>query len=126
MLLVDELNRQLLSFRPDRQSGDDILHRETLRSFGEFVDRRRLRIQAAGTSIPAIIWYVVLTGAILNVLVLWLFDLGRMTHVVLGGVLTLFIGLVIYMVAVLDQPFRGVHGLAPDDLIHARQQISPH
>ena len=126
MLLVDELNRQLFSFRPDRQSGDDILHRETLRSFGEFVDRRRLRIQAAGTSIPAIIWYVVLTGAILNVLVLWLFDLERMTHVVLGGVLTLFIGLVIYMVAVLDQPFRGVHGLAPDDLIHARQQISPH
>ena len=92
MLLVDELNRQLLSFRPDRQSGDDILHRETLRSFGEFVDRRRLRIQAAGTSIPAIIWYVVLTGAILNVLVLWLFDLGRTTHIVLGGVLTLFIG----------------------------------
>jgi len=126
MLLVDELNRQLLSFRPDRQSGDDILHRETLRSFGEFVDRRRLRIQAAGTSIPAIIWYVVLTGAILNVLVLWLFDLGRTTHIVLGGVLTLFIGLVIYMVAVLDQPFRGVHGLAPDDLIHARQQISRH
>src|SRR5215210_1837362 len=94
MLLVDELNRQ---------SGDDILHRETLRSFGEFVDRRRLRIQAAGTSIPAIIWYVVLTGAILNVLVLWLFDLGRTTHIVLGGVLTLFIGLVIYMVAVLDE-----------------------
>jgi hypothetical protein len=44
---------------------------------------------------------------------------------VLGGVLTVFIGLVIYMVAVLDQPFRGVHGLAPDDLLYARRQISP-
>ena len=58
--------------------------------------------------------------------VLWLFDLSRTTHFVLGGVLTVFIGLVIYMVAVLDQPFRGVHGLAPDDLIEARQQISTH
>jgi Protein of unknown function (DUF4239) len=125
-LLVDDLDRQLLGFRPDRQSGEDILHRETLRSVGEFVDRRRLRIQAAGTSIPAIIWYVVLTGAVLNVFVLWLFDLSRTTHFVLGGVLTVFIGLVIYMVAVLDQPFRGVHGLAPDDLLIARRQISRH
>ena len=56
---------------------------------------------------------------------LWLFDLSRTTHFVLGGVLTVFIRLVIYMVAVLDQPFRGVHGLAPDDLLYARRQISP-
>ncbi len=125
MRLVDELSRQLLDFRPDRQNGEDILHRETLRIFGEFVERRRLRIQAGGTSIPAIIWYVVLTGAVLNVLVLWLFDLSRTTHFVLGGVLTVFIGLVIYMMAMLDQPFRGVHGLAPDDLLEAKQQISP-
>jgi hypothetical protein len=123
LLLVDELNRQLLSFRPNRDASEDILHRETLRTFSEFVDRRRARMEAGGTNIPPIIWYVVLTGAILNVVVLWLFDLGRTTHLVLGGVLTLFIGLVIYMVAVLDQPFRGVHGLTPDDLISARQEI---
>ena len=122
--LVDDMNRQLVAFRPDRQTGEDILHQQTLRSFGEFIDRRGLRIQASGTSIPAIIWTIVLIGAILNVLVLWLFDLSRTTHFVLGGVLTVFIGLVIYMVAVLDQPFRGVHGIDPDDLVHARQQIS--
>ena len=122
--LVDELNRGLLAFRPDRQAGEDILHRETLRTFGEFVERRRTRIQAGATSIPPIIWTVVLIGAVLNVFVLWLFDLSRTTHLVLGGVLMAFIGLVIYMVAVLDEPFRGVHGLAPDDLVEARRQIS--
>ena len=124
--LADELSRGLLAFRPDRQASEDILHQETLRTFGEFVERRRTRIQAGATSIPAIIWSVVLIGAVLNVFVLWLFDLSRTTHFVLGGVLTVFIGLVIYMVAVLDQPFRGVHGLAPDDLLIARRQISPH
>jgi Protein of unknown function (DUF4239) len=124
--LVDELSRGLLTFRPDREAGEDILRQETLRAFGEFVERRRTRIQAGATSIPAILWSVVLIGAVLNVFVLWLFDLSRTTHFVLGGVLTVFIGLVIYMVAVLDQPFRGVHGLAPDDLLIARRQISPH
>ena len=71
------------------------------------------------------IWYVVLIGAVLNVFVLWLFDLKRTSHFVLGGVLTIFIGLVVYMVAILDQPFRGAHGLKPDDLILARRQMDP-
>jgi hypothetical protein len=124
-LLVDELSRQLFSVKPNRETGEDLLQRETLRAFDEFIERRRIRIQAAGTSIPPVIWYVVLTGAALNVFVLWLFDLKRTTHFILGGVLTIFIGLVIYMVAVLDQPFRGAHGLRPDDLISARQQMNP-
>jgi hypothetical protein len=101
--LVDELSRGLLTFRPDRQAGEDILHQETLRTFGEFVERRRTGIQAGATSIPAILWSAVLIGAVLNVFVLWLFDLSRTTHLVLGGVLTAFIGLVIYMMAMLDE-----------------------
>jgi hypothetical protein len=125
VLLVDDLNRQLLSFKANREAGEDVLHRETLRTFSEFVERRRTRIQAAGTSIPPVIWYVVLIGAALNVLILWLFDLKRTSHFIIGGVLTIFIGLVVYMVAVLDQPFRGSHGLPPDDLVHARQQMNP-
>jgi hypothetical protein len=124
-LLVDEFSRQLSNFRPDRESGESMVHQEALRTFSEFVERRRIRIQAAETSIPTVIWYVVLVGAVLNVFVLWLFDLNRTSHFVLSGVLTIFIGLVVYMVAVLDQPFRGAHGLQPDDLVLARQQMNP-
>jgi hypothetical protein len=57
-------------------------------------------------------WYVVRTGAVLNVFVLWLFDLSRATHLVLGGVLMIFIGLVVYLVAVLD------HAALPGSLRH--------
>jgi hypothetical protein len=123
MRLIDQLARDLLNYKPNRETGENLLHQETLRTFDEFIERRRLRIQAAGTSIPVVIWYVVLIGAALNVFVLWLFDLRRSTHFLLGAVLTIFIGLVIYMVAVLDRPFRGTHGLQPDDLIRARQQM---
>jgi hypothetical protein len=70
-----------------------------------------------------VIWTVVLVGAALNAFTLWLFDLKRTTHFILGGVLMAFIGLVIYMVAVLDRPFRGAHGLKPEDLVHARQEM---
>ena len=125
MRLVDRLSRELLGFRPTREAGEDMLHGEALRTFAEFIEQRRLRVQAAGTSVPRVIWSVVLVGAALNVFTLWLFDLKRTTHFILGGVLMAFIGLVVYMVAVLDRPFHGAHGLRPDDLIQARQQMNP-
>ncbi|MGF9759535.1 hypothetical protein AAII07_30510 [Microvirga sp. 0TCS3.31] len=125
MLLVDRLSRELLGFRPTRDAGEDLLHGEALRTYAEFIEQRRLRVQAAGTSIPRVIWGVVFVGAALNVFTLWLFDLKRTTHFILGGVLMAFIGLVVYMVAVLDRPFHGAHGLRPDDLVQARQQMQP-
>ncbi len=124
-LLVDQLGRQLMGFRPNRDAGEDLIHEAALRIFEHFIEQRRLRIQAAGTSIPRVIWAVVIVGAALNVFILWLFDLKRTTHFILGGVLMIFIGLVVYMVGVLDRPFHGAHGLKPDDLLHARQQMNP-
>lgn len=122
---VDELNRKLVTFRPEGLPGDEAVHSATLRSFNEFIERRRDRVQAASTSIPPIIWYVVLIGAALNAFVLWLFNVGRVTHLILGGVLSFYVGLVIYMVATLDDPFRGAHGLRPDYLLQAYERMKP-
>ena len=49
----------------------------------------------------------------MNVVVIWMFDLRQVTHAIIGGTISLFIGLVIYMVAVLDAPYRGVRGIKP-------------
>ncbi len=121
--LVGELNRQLVTFRPEGRPGDEAVYSATLRSFNEFVERRRDRIQAAGTSVPPILWYIVLIGAALNAFVLWLFSVGRVTHLILGGVLSFYVGLIIYMVAALDDPFRGANGLRPTYLLNAREQM---
>lgn len=123
--LVDRLSRELLGFRPDPNAGESPIHSAALQTFDEFIEQRRLRLQAAGTRVPRVIWSIVLVGAALNVLILWLFDLRRTTHLILGGVLMTYIGLVIYMVGVLDRPFHGAHGLKPGDLIQARQQMTP-
>jgi len=124
-MLVDRLSRLLLGFKPDRDKGEDLVHQAALRTFEGFIEQRRLRIQAAGTSIPRVIWAVVIAGAALNVFILWLFDLKRTTHFILGGILMIFVGLVVYMVGVLDRPFHGADGLKPDDLLRARQQMNP-
>lgn len=122
--LVDRLNQKIMMLRPELRGSDDALHNNTLERFNQWVETRRTRIEAGDTHIPLILWYVVLIGAALNAAVMWLFDLGRLTHLIVSGVLISFIGLVIYMVAALDRPFRGPNGIGPDYLLHARQQMS--
>ncbi len=103
--------------------GEQALHVNTLRLFSDFVDRRQQRLDASETNIPGILWFVVLSGAVLNSVALWLFDLHRQTHLVIGTCLSLFIGIIVYMLAMLDDPFSGYSGLLPDNFISAKAQL---
>ena len=122
--LVDRLGHVLQGFNPST-NGEQALHESTLRLFSDFVDRRQQRIDASETNIPGILWFVVLTGAVVNAVALWLFDLDRQTHLVIGTCLSLFIGIIVYMLAMLDQPFSGYFGLMPDNLVSARAELPP-
>lgn len=118
--LMNELHRRLAIFQPSNMS-ESLLHAQTLRTLDEFVEARRLRISAGGSAIPRIMWVVVLMGAVMNACVIWMFDLRPTTHAIIGGTLSLFIGLVIYMIAVLDAPFSGVHGIKPEALAQVHE-----
>lgn len=118
--IMTQLHRALAQFQPGSMS-ESLLHAQTLRALDEFVEARRLRISAGGSALPHIMWVIVLCGAVLNAFVIWMFDLRRSTHAIVGGTLSLFIGLVIYMIAALDAPFRGPHGIAPDAIIEVHR-----
>lgn len=113
--IMNELHKRLSIFQP-RNASESLLHAQTLRTLDAFVEARRLRISAGGSAIPRIMWVVVLVGAVMNACVIWMFDLRQTTHAIIGGTLSLFVGLVIYMVAVLDAPFSGVNGIKPEAL----------
>lgn len=118
--IMTELHGKLAQFQPGSTS-ESLLHAETLRALDAFVEARRLRISSGGAAIPHIMWVIVLCGAVLNAFVIWMFDLRRTTHAIIGGTLSLFIGLVIYMIAALDVPFRGPHGIKPEAIIEVHK-----
>jgi uncharacterized protein YfkK (UPF0435 family) len=118
--IMTDLHTMLTRFEPASPS-ESLLHAETLRSLDSFVEARRLRITAGGAAIPHVMWVIVLFGAVLNAVVIWMFDLKRSTHAVIGSTLSLFIGLVIYMIVALDVPFRGPHGIKPDAIIEVHK-----
>jgi hypothetical protein len=112
---------QVISEIEPKSIGDTARYAQTLRALDSFVEARRLRISAGGEAIPKIMWFIVLVGATMNVIVIWMFDLRPFTHAIIGGTISLFIGMVIYMIAVLDAPFRGAKGIKPGPIVEVHE-----
>jgi hypothetical protein len=49
----------------------------------------------------------VLIGGFFHIVLLWLLDMEMHVHLMLSGLLACFIGILIFLIAELDHPFRG-------------------
>ena len=111
--MMDEFQQVLTQFEPATK-GQEIVHAETLRQFNDMILLRRLRINAIHAGIPGVMWYVVAVGAVINTLLILSFRMRFDIHVVIGGMLSFFVGVVIFMIAAMDNPFRGEVSVGPD------------
>jgi hypothetical protein len=101
-------------YEPETKS-QEVMHAETVRQFNHLATLRRLRLHSVSTGIPAYLWYVVVIGAVVNIVLVWLFDIRLVAHLFMGGLLAFFIGTVICLIAVMDNPFRGEVSISPAD-----------
>jgi hypothetical protein len=113
---------RLATFEP-KTKGQEILHAEAFRMFNDVSRLRRLRIICVTTGIPAIMWYVVVVGAILCIALVWFFEMKLSSHLFLGGILSFFIGTVICLIAAMDNPFRGEVSIGPDAFVNVYETI---
>ena len=103
---VQAFQEKLLDFQPTTPA-QEILHAEALRLFNTFLEHRRMRLFSVNTAIPPVMWYVVILGAFINIAMVWLFDMKFITHLLLGGLLSAYLGTMIFLIAAMDHPFRG-------------------
>jgi hypothetical protein len=106
----------LAGFEPSRKS-EEIFHAEALRQFNQLVELRRSRLANVTVGLPAILWWVVAFGAMLNIVLIWLQDMEIHLHLILGAVLASILGAVIFLIAALDNPFRGTVSIDPDPIV---------
>ncbi len=105
--LVAALSQRLAVFEPATK-GQQILHAEVLNELNGFLTYRRLRLQAVGSGLPRVMWFVVLMGAAITIGMTWfLWAENRRLHVLLTACLALMIALVIFLIFVLDKPLVG-------------------
>ena len=114
--LLDAIENEIMAFEPKSEL-EKIAHAEVIHSLNEVVQARHSRMQAVGTGLPSELWAVVLIGAVLNFLLLYLFWVeNRALHVVLISLFATFVALLIFLTAAMDNPFRGEFSVSPDSI----------
>ena len=119
---TSEFQKLLYSFEPETPR-EEILHGEAISQFIKLVELRRTRLLSVSKGIPPILWYVVILGAVLNILLVWSFDMRIMGQIILGGMLSFFVSTVIAMIAAMDYPFRGQFSVTPEVFEQVYQSI---
>ena len=112
--IMNQFQAALTAFEPATE-GQRALHVESLHAYNELIQSRRLRLDAAGTHLPGLLWLIIFLGALISISSSFFFKVEdarvQGIHVVL---LAAFIGLVIFMTFALDRPFEGDLGLGPE------------
>lgn len=109
---VFAMRKRLVSFEP-KTTSQEILHREVVQFFREFDTARRERIAGVFTQIPDVLWYALGAGALIKILLLIMLKIRPVQHLVLGSIVSFFLGVMLFVIISLDDPLRGENGIKP-------------
>ena len=123
---INRFQKILTDFEPATE-GQKILHAETLRTYNQMIDARRMRLDAVQTALPGLLWTVIFVGAALGVAASYFFRVkDPRLHMTLVVLLTVFFAMVIFVVFAFDRPFRGDMGIEaePYELVYDQLMMS--
>ncbi|MFO1039096.1 MAG: hypothetical protein U1E45_19815 [Geminicoccaceae bacterium] len=112
-LRMQTLATRLIEFEPATKT-QEILHGQILDQFNNLIDARQHRLNGVYSGIPGVMWYVVGIGAVINLILIWMLRMRFWTHLFLGGLVSFFLGVMIFLIIVMDRPLRGEASIGPD------------
>jgi uncharacterized protein len=110
---LQAIRQKLFSFEPKTASQGEI-HREMLRYFNTMTVARGQRQGAVFSSIPGVLWYVLLIGALVSIVFLWMLHMDLLPQILFGGITAIFLGVMIFLIYAMDHPLQGAVSVGPD------------
>jgi hypothetical protein len=100
--------RMALNGYEPQSNGQVNLQAEAMRRFNDMLRLRRLRQDSVTAGLSVAVWCVLLFGGVLTIAITWMFVITpQRAHVMLNAILATVIGLLIFLIAAMDHPFRG-------------------
>jgi len=114
--------KTLLGFEPSTES-EKIVHAEALRQSTRRIELSRARMSNVALGLPAVLWWVLAFCAFMNIVLIWVQDMEIHVHLILGAVLASILGAVIFLIAELDNPFRGEVSIGPESIARVYETV---
>jgi hypothetical protein len=119
---LNQFQKHLVSWEPQTES-QKILAAEVYKQFNDLIESRRARLNSVTSEMPGPLWTLVILGAVVCIGVTWFFHTASLEmHVWMTILFSGLLGLMIYLVAALDNPFRGKVSVGPEPLEQVYQQ----
>ena len=120
----DALAHEWVTFEP-RSGREQLLYAATGRELEELLDARRSRISAGLQGLPTPLWAVALLGVAITVLCTYFFRMEHeRTQILVTSTVAVSLGLLIYLILVLDHPLWGTQGIRPAVFVEVLHYIS--
>jgi hypothetical protein len=124
-LTLSLLQSHLSRFEPTAE-GQKVIYAEVYRGFNTVAEFRGRRLQSVQGGLAGPLWAIVLAGAFLSIAMTWFFDMkSESMHLWMTVMLASLLGLLIYLLAALDNPFRGEISVAPQpfEIMYSKRMV---
>ncbi len=119
---LEAIRRTVLSFEPTTKT-QEVLQAELQRYLDAMGVAREQRLSAVTAAIPGVLWYLVLVGALITVVFVWMLHIDFVRQLLLGGLTALFLGIMIFLIYSLDRPLQGAVSVSPDSFKTVYDQV---
>lgn len=110
---VEQIERKLQEFEPTGPS-EQALYLQLLGTYEDLIEIRQERVDDTTLELPPLFWLVIWVGAAINaVLIGFIYVRNLRLHLIMAGLLALFVGLVMFVTADLDHPYAGSISVGP-------------
>ena len=123
---ISSLNKKIADYN-SIAGNQTVGYSEAVSAFSEMIKARRLRVYSIDIGIPAALWIVIISGAILTIPITFFFHIPSLrTHMLLTGFYVVFLGGIVSLIVILDNPMRGELSVSPkpyQSALQAMEQI---
>jgi len=116
---LEDFQNHISAFQPTTPA-QQIIQAQVFSQFNSLVEARRARLNSVHSHMPRALWTLVISGTLITLAVSFFFDTASLSmHVWLTVLLATLLALMIFLISVLDSPFRGSSGItsAPLEMV---------
>jgi hypothetical protein len=114
MPLLEDVGRHIDDYRPSSM-GDSNVQQMAMTQLERLFDARRSRVYESGPSVPAVLWFALIAGAIAVLVFAFLFGVeNRGAQLVMTAILAGLIGILFIVIEEFDRPFGGSVHISSD------------
>jgi membrane protein implicated in regulation of membrane protease activity len=121
--VLNDFQQHFMSYEPQDER-QKILASEAYRAFNELTASRRARLNSVTYEMPGPLWALVIIGAAICIAVTWFLHPASFTmHFWMTILFSGLLALLIFLIAVLDNPYRGTTSVSPEPLERVYEQV---